>query len=298
MPNMRLKILFFSTIFILCWCSGYLAAHLTTGQFDPLSLLFYRYILTTVVILLIIVKKFKTSIFDELIKAATKTQIVLGLLYHVIYIGCVFYAVRLGLTAGVVAVIFATQPLLTILITHGLERSLPSKYIFLGAMFCIVGTALLANIHSFQELLFYGLPLLVAISGVLAIAIATIIHAKNASGMEVWSTLFIQFLTATLVLTVVVISKSESLYKDIGSSEVLSVLFLVFFTTLGSYFAMNWLLANISPAIYSMLFYLVPPSVLFLEYLIFGVQVSFIQVIGGLLTLIGIYVSLRPSLVN
>lgn len=293
--NSKSKIIVFSIAFIIFWCSGYLAGNLTTGSLDPLSLLFYRYILTTVALFFIVLSIYRLRFFTEIKQYLTVTQATLGILYHVLYIGCVFYAIRLGLSAGVVAVIFAIQPMLTILISHGLERTTPSKFIFLGALLCIVGTALLSNITSVSQLAVLGTPLLVATFGLFSIAVATIIHSKVAIKMNVWPALFIQFLTATAALALVVIFDAEPLYTNIDGYQFLLIIFLVFFTTIGSYLLMNWLLANIKSASYSLLFYLVPPSVIFLECLLFGAQISQLQIAGSVLILVGVYISSRQA---
>jgi len=293
--NSKSKIIIFSIAFIIFWCSGYLAGNLTTGSLDPLSLLFYRYILTTITLFFIVLSLYRRRFFSEIRQYLTFTQALLGILYHVFYIGCVFYAIRLGLSAGVVAVIFAMQPILTILIGHSLERTIPSKLIFLGALLCIVGTAFLSNITSVSQLAVLGTPLLVATLGLFSIAIATVVHAKIAVKMNIWPALFVQFLIATAALTLVVVFGSEPLYKNISGYEFLLIVFLVFFTTIGSYLLINWLLANISSASYSLLFYLVPPSVILLEYLFFGAKISQLQIAGSVLILVGVYISSKQA---
>lgn len=282
-----------SAIFVFCWASGYLAARFTKDLFAPFNLLLVRYVTTVVVLLGIVWWKNGLGIWRAIANEATKIQFALAILYHVIYIGCVFYAVKLGLSAGIAAVILATQPLLTILIECAMKHVVPSGQHLLGGAICIFGTALLAGIGATGDLSAGFLPLTVAGIGVLAISIATSVHARFVHEINLWPSLLFQFTSATVAVTILVGLGVEPLDIRINYYSISVVFLLVFITTIGSYVSMNWLVANIDTDRYSLLFYVVPPFVFIVEFIVFESYISISKVLGFVLVLIGVFISIN-----
>ena len=281
-----------SVAFISCWASGYIAARFTKELFTPFNLLFARYVVTIIALLAIVIWKNGSDTGRAIRREMTTIQVVLGILYHAAYIGGVFYAVKLGLSAGVAAVILATQPLATTMIECGLRRTVPSGRLMSGAAICIAGTAILSGITGVDDLSTDMAPLMVAGLAVLAISVATIVHAKSVQSMDVWPALLVQFMSAALAVALLLISGVEQINITINSYTFVVVLFLVFVTTIGSYVSMNWLIANMETETYSLLFYLVPPTVFFMEFVIFNGTISLKQLLGCVVALFGVYISL------
>jgi len=288
-------VIFISFIFIVCWGSGYIAAVFTKNAFAPFNLLFARYILTTFLLFWILAIKYRTNFGRVLFSAWNKTQLTLGILYHVAYIGCVFYAVKLGLSAGAAAAIFATQPLVTVLIECGLNRRGPGGRVVVGAIVCFAGSLLLSRRTVASDATPEFIPMLIAGIGVLAIAIATVIHTRVVSQMEIWPSLFVQFSAATISIAGLLFIGVEPLDITFNIYNIFSVIFLVFVTTIGSYLTMNWLVANMDPIKYPFLFFIVPPSVFIFEYLLFKNTFSYYQFSGCIIALLGVHISLSSS---
>ncbi len=254
-----------------------------------------RYIVTSVVILGLMCVARRRRVFRDIYDEITIVQIVLGILYHVAYIGCVFYAVKLGLSAGVAAVILSIQPLATILMECVLDRKYPVMSVWAGVAICIAGTLLVANINIFDSMNYSPLPIVIALLGVLSISVATVIHGRFVSKSNLWPSLFVQFSTAAIVIAFLLYAGVEPLKIQFDLYRLIVVLFLVFITTLGSYVAMDWLIRSIHTNTYSLLFYLVPPAVFVMEYLIFGSLIEAIRLLGCFIILVGVYISIKNT---
>jgi drug/metabolite transporter (DMT)-like permease len=278
-----------SAVFVGCWSSGYLAARLVSGMFQPFNLLLLRYLATTAILGFVVLATHKMAPLDKPPSCDWGQQAFLGILYHVVYIGCVFYAVRLGLSAGVAAVAFATQPILTAMLEAVVLRRFPSARISAAAGLCISGVWLLgglalgANDQQF-------LPAGVAGIGVVAISVATLFHSRYLKDQPVLLSLLTQFAAATVCIALLLLAGVEPLNLKLDLYKSTVVLFLVLITTMGSYVAMHWLIANMSASTYSLLFYLVPPTVFAGEYIIFSRSVSALELAGALIMLAGVFI--------
>ena len=99
-------------VFVLLWATGFIGAKLGLPDCEPMTLLTLRYAA-------VLVLMGGIALATRAPWPATPAQWVhigvSGLLIHAVYLGGVFTAIRLGLPAGVTALVVGLQPVLTAL---------------------------------------------------------------------------------------------------------------------------------------------------------------------------------------
>ena len=100
-------------LFVFLWSTGFVGAKYIVPYAEPFTFLMIRYFFAAL-ILFLIAAAFKQPL--KLNKEQFKASFAVGMLLHVIYIGGVFYAVSLGVSAGISAVIVSIQPVLVSLL--------------------------------------------------------------------------------------------------------------------------------------------------------------------------------------
>ena len=96
-------------LFVLIWSTGFIGAKYILPFAEPFVFLSIRYFFATISLLLL------AKALGESLKIswpAIKQSIVVAIFLHVIYIGGVFYAINIGVSAGIAAVIVSLQPIL------------------------------------------------------------------------------------------------------------------------------------------------------------------------------------------
>ena len=113
MPSLRVSVLAVPA-FIFIWASGYVVAKLAATDAEPLSFLLLRYV--GVVLLMLSLALYGRARWPSRNDA---THIaVAGVLIQAVYLGGVWVAIRMGLSAGVAALIVNLQPVLTAVLAH------------------------------------------------------------------------------------------------------------------------------------------------------------------------------------
>lgn len=100
-------------IFTLIWSSGFVVAKFAFADGDPLYFLALRLLLAALILFLV------TLLLRQPIrlnKDDVRASVLIGLSLHALYLGGVWYAVKLGAPAGLSSVITSMQPILVSII--------------------------------------------------------------------------------------------------------------------------------------------------------------------------------------
>ena len=134
-------------LFVFLWSTGFVGAKYIVPYAEPFTFLTIRYFLAAL-ILFAIAYAFKQPL--KLNKDQFKASFAVGILLHVIYIGGVFYAVSLGVSAGISAVIVSIQPVLVSLLAVPLLGERLRWVQVVGLFLGVAGIALLLLPKVFQ----------------------------------------------------------------------------------------------------------------------------------------------------
>ncbi|MFZ6688271.1 DMT family transporter [Undibacterium sp. SXout11W] len=275
-------------VFIFIWASGFVAAKYGLPYAEPLTFLSMRYLGVVILMLtLALVMRAPWPARQEWLPIA-----IAGVLMQAVYLGGIWCAVKLGMPAGMAALIANTQPILTAIMGPIIGERIRGKQ-WLGLAFGIAGVGLVvANKISVVHLSLASVAL--AIMALLAMTSGTIYQKKTCPSFDVRTGQVIQF-GASLLVTIPLALLLETQ----------TVLWTPHF-----FIAMAWSIFILSGVGISVLYvlirhgeatkvtsymYLVPAVTALMAWLMFGEKFTLTAVVGMVIALIGVALVVRPS---
>lgn len=279
---------FFPAIFVLLWASAFVSAVFGLTGAGPFSYLFIRFAIVTVIFsgLVFVLKapKFKK---DDILPS-----LVVGVLMHGFYLGGVFFAVSLGTSAGVSALIASSHPVLTAILSRPLtgERIMPVQWLGIGLGFAGVVAVVWPKLGG-------DLPALGLISCIVAavsLSFATIIQKRFAAHVDLLGGNALQALAATGFFGLLLLFY-EPFYFEMTAPVILSMIWVILFISLGAISILMLLIRKGQMAATSSLFFLVPPVSALLGYLAFDEQYGALGMLGFVLASAGVWLVNRKD---
>lgn len=272
-------------LFVFLWSTGFVGAKFGLPYAEPLSFLFWRFLL--ILLLMTVFALTTRAPWPEDRRQLVHIGIS-GVLLHAIYIGGVFIAISHGLPAGITALIVGMQPLLTACGAGWLlgERVTTRQWLGLGLGFAGV-TLVVANKLGKLPLPSMMIPAIVAL---LAITAGTLYQKRFCSRFDLRSGSVIQFLPS-VVLTGLAACATETMHINWTLEFVLTLLWLVVALSFGAISLLNVLLRSGSAVNVARLFYLTPPTTAVIAWIVFGETLSAFALAGMMLALGGVYLA-------
>ena len=281
-------------IFVLLWSTGFIGAKYILPYAEPFVFLTIRYFFATL-ILVALAKILKESL--KISKAAIKQSMIVAVFLHVIYIGGVFYAVSIDISAGITAVIVSLQPILVSLLAIPLlGENLSYRQVF-GLALGFIGVLFLLSPKLFEGDLSTGFSIFGIISCVLALLGTTggyLLQKKGGADIPFLAGTAVQFATSTIIFAIAAVI-FEPLTVDITLEFVLALTWIVVALSIGSIFLLYYLLRRDSASSVSSLYYLVPPLTALQAYYFFDEKIKGIGLIGMALAALGTLIVTRNS---
>ncbi len=212
-----------------------------------------------------------------------------GALIHIAYLGGVFSAIKMGLPAGITAIIVGFQPILTLLSLKG-SRSHKNIIIAIAGLVGLFLVVTAGNIHHLQWQAQQLVPVFIALIG---ITYGTLYQKRYCSDINMVSLAFLQYIPTFLIFMFIAL-----LYE--GDSEIIwhidlvaSLFWLSIVLSIGAILLMNVLYQKNSSHSAANYFYLAPPLAIIQGSIFFNESITFVSWIGILLILGCIYFSNR-----
>ena len=209
-----------------------------------------------------------------------------GLLMHGIQLSGTHYAQYLGLSAGIVALILASQPLLTAVAARRWmhERLAPRQWT--GVALGLAGVLLVVwhkiDVHEMT------LGALVAVTvGLLGVTAGTLYQRVFCPTVNLYSAAWVQFAASLLVLTPLAFGV-EGARVQWSWALFGAIAFLVIFASIFAVNALHTLMRHGQATKVTSILYLTPIFAVVLEYAIFGVVPSGLTVVGIAVTCAGV----------
>ena len=281
-------------IFVLLWSTGFIGAKYILPYAEPFVFLTIRYFFATL-ILVVLAKILKESL--KISKAAIKQSMIVAVFLHVIYIGGVFYAVSIDISAGITAVIVSLQPILVSLLAIPLLGERLSYRQVFGLALGFIGVLFLLSPKLFEGDLSTGFSTFGIISCVLALLGTTggyLLQKKGGADIPFLAGTAVQFATSTIIFAIAAVI-FEPLTVDITLEFVLALTWIVVALSIGSIFLLYYLLRRDSASSVSSLYYLVPPLTALQAYFFFDEKIKGIGLIGMVLAALGTLIVTRNS---
>lgn len=269
--------------FVIVWGSGYLATKVGIQYAAPFTFLTLRYLAGIACLLpwLLVSRPRWPASRREFFHIC-----VAGLLMHAINLGGSHYAQYLGISAGIVALILATQPLLTAVFAHQVMHQRLRAPQWLGVALGLAGVALVVWHKVDVDAVSWGSLLAVGIS-LTAITVGTLYQRAFCSAVDLRSATLIQFVASLLVLAPLAWTV-EGFVVRWRWPLLFSILFLVVFASILAVNALHLLMRRGHATRVTSLFYLTPIVAVLLEWLMFGVVPGWLGAVGIAVTCAGV----------
>ena len=275
--------------FVLLWNSGFIGAEFGLPYTGPFTLLFWRYLALTFVIFLYLLVNNR---FRWVSSSTIALNMVVGILAHGVWLGCVLIALDHGVPAGIVALVVALQPLTTGAFSGIVVGEHTSLTRWLGLIVGFGGVAITVlsriNFGDAESVFGYLIPL----GSVIAITAASLIQRKmqvssSQHRLPVDLSLFYQSLGTALIFALPAIF-AEKLATEWTPVFVYSMIWLVLGVSLGAYALMWLLIERIDATRVASLFYLGPPVTMVMAWIAFGDTLQITDIIGLLVVFAGV----------
>lgn len=281
-------------LFVFLWSTGFVGAKYIVPYAEPFTFLTIRYVIAAAILIAI------AALLKQPLKL-TRDQVIasvaVGLLLHVIYIGGVFYAVSLGVSAGISAVIVSIQPVLVSILAVPLLGERIRWVQVVGLVLGVAGIALLLLPKVLQG------DYSSATSGV-GIVICVIALLGTSAGYLVQKKLGgdIPFLTGTgmqYAVSAVVFATLSALTEDQrvewSPEFFFGLAWIVLMLSIGSIVLLYEMLRAGSASKVSSLYYLVPPVAAIQAYFLFDEVIPPIGILGMALAGLGVVLVMRQA---
>ena len=278
--------------FVLLWSTGFIVAKFGLPYAPPLTFLMLRCALAVCVLVpMVLIWKAPWPRGAAIYHIAAA-----GLLLQAGYLSGVWCAIKLGMPAGLSALIVGMQPILTAAAAPLIgERVRPRQW--LGLLFGLTGVALVVA----AKIKMVGLsPWAIAfcVFALFSITIGTMYQKRFCPRFDLRTGTVIQFSATALALLPLAIL-FEQLDPTLSTvawtpSFIGALLWSVFALSIGAIFLLFKLLRRSEATQVTSLLYLVPPTTAVMAWVLFGEPLTASMLVGMALTAVGVAMVLRP----
>ena len=284
---------FFPFIFVLLWSSAFITTLPIVLNSDPFSALAFRFFFVAVCFFIYsIVKKIKIKVnFRNLFNSFST-----GILFHGFYLGGVFYSIFVGLPTSIVALIVTLQPILTNILAGYFLNEEVNIYQWIGVILGFTGAVMVIGFDIGSTLPVKGL--IAAVIALIAITTSTIWQKKISNDIPLPVNNMYQAIGALLFHLIIIILIFEDAFIIINLEFLLAMSHQVFLVSLGAFSILMYLIKNNSASKTVSLFFLIPAVTATMAWIFLGENLSLVDVIGFIITSIGVFISTRKQKVH
>jgi drug/metabolite transporter (DMT)-like permease len=284
----RVGSVFLAWYFVIVWGSGFLATKAGLQYAAPFTFLTLRFALG-IALLLPLMWWLKPQWPQSM--AAWCHVVIAGLLMHAIHLSGTHYAQYTAMSAGVVAIIMAAQPLLTAAIAARWLGETPSLLQWLGVAIGLAGVGMIVW-HKLDINAVSAQSLFAVAIGLAALTAGTLYQRKFCAEVDLRAGAMIQFVTCFLVLLPFSFA-AEGARVQWSWTLLLSIGFLVVFASIFAVNALHTLMRRGEATRVSSMLYLPPVVAVALEWALFDVRPTLMTAVGIVITSIGVALAAR-----
>lgn len=274
-------------LFVVLWSTGFIASKIGGDHAEPFTFLVIRFSIAALLLSPLMLAGERPS------PRAARDAAITGALIHSAYIGGVMWALRLGMPAGVVAIIVCLQPLLTSLLAGPLLGERVDLRHWIGIALGLAGAALVlapklalaaeAGVSAAMN----PLALLAALAALLGITLGTLYQKAHGTKGDLPKLAFYQYLGATAVAALLA-WLTETRQVDWSLEMGLALAWLVVVLSLGAIGLLLMMIRASAVSRVTSLFYLVPATTALMAWALFGEQLTPVQSAGMVLVMVAV----------
>jgi drug/metabolite transporter (DMT)-like permease len=283
-------------LFVMLWSTGFIAAKYSMANADPFVFLCLRMTITAIILfvyLWLTKAKLPQNLFEY------RHDMVVGVLFHCCYLGFVFWPIKDGMPAGIVAIIIGIQPILTTALATlyigeslNLRKAVGLLVGFIGVAVVMLGKyGLDLNANGGLEWFYFGLCML----SLAAISVGVFYQKKFCNQSQLLTATMMQYVAAAIATGAFAFIFGESWQVDWTPGFALALTWQVFGLSIGVVVLLMAIIRLGEAVRVSSMFYLVPPLVVVEVHFLFGETLGMLSIVGMLLCIVGVYYVNRPA---
>ncbi|MBU3549262.1 MULTISPECIES: DMT family transporter [unclassified Polynucleobacter] len=268
-------------IFVLIWSTGFVIARMAMPYVEPATFLFWRFagVLAAMAALSLVWRITWPS------RSQIKHIAIAGILLQFGYLMGVWVAVRLGMTAGLVALIVGLQPILTAWFAAWVSEKVTTRQ-WIGLVFGFMGVALVVA----AKVGLLSIPLIsyfLAFAALLSITFGTIYQKKFCPIFDLRAGSTIQF-GVSAILSFFCMYFFETGVMVWNASVIGALLWAIFPISIGSISLLFMMIRKGAATKVTSLLYLTPPTTAAMAWLLFDEPFTLLMAVGLCLTMTGV----------
>ncbi len=282
---MMIKI--FPLIFVLLWSSAFITTKPIIDNSDPFAALAFRFLIVAIgfclfsiyskIDLLVNRKNFIESFFS-------------GVLFHGFYLGGVFFSISKGMPTAIAALIVTLQPILTNALSGPILKEKVSLKQWIGVLLGFTGAVLVLGLDVGSNIPIIGL--IATIIALIAITISTIWQKKLSTNLPLSVSNMYQALGGFTFHLLIIIFFVKP-YIDFSQTFIIAMSHQIFLVSFGAFTILMFLIKKNSASKTVSIFFLVPSTSAFMAWLFLNESLSNLDLLGFLITTIGVYIATR-----
>ena len=277
----------FPILFILLWASAFVTSKAIVFDSSPFAALSLRFGLVSFGFFLFCLFTKNKIILP--IKIFFKASVI-GICFHGLYLGGVFYAIDKNLSVGITAIIVSLQPILTAIFAGPLLKEVVTWKQWLGIILGFIGTLLVIGFDIGESIPI--IALVASIIGLMAITSGTLLQRKIGIDIPLATSNFYQAFSAFIFL-IIVTYLFESPFINFTRDFILSMSWQIIFVSFGAFTILQYLINTGTASRTATLFFLVPPVSVVMAWLFLNEQMNLIDIMGLVIATIGVYIATR-----
>ena len=206
------------------------------------------------------------------------------------YLGGVFYSISIGMPTGIAALIVTLQPVLTNALSGPILGEKVTMKQWVGVFLGFVGAVLVLGLDVGSKIPLIGL--IATIVALIAITSSTIWQKKLSNNLPLSVSNFYQAVGGCFFHLVVIIFFAEP-YIDFTKTFIVAMSHQIFLVSFGAFTILMYLIKNNSASKTVSIFFLIPATSAFMAWLFLNENLTNLDLIGFLITTIGVYIATR-----
>ena len=273
--------------FILLWSSAFITTKPIVDNSDPFSALAFRFFFVALGFYLFSIYSKQSILVNQknLIESLLS-----GVLFHGFYLGGVFYSISIGMPTGIAALIVTLQPILTNTLSGPILGEKVTVKQWIGVFLGFLGAVMVLGIDVGSNIPMLGL--VATIIALVSITASTIWQKKLSNNLPLSVSNFYQAIGGCLFHIVVIIFFSQP-YIDFTETFIIAMGHQIFLVSFGAFTILMFLIKNNSASKTVSIFFLIPTTSAFMAWLFLNENLSSLDLLGFLITTIGVYIATR-----
>ena len=277
----------FPLLFILLWSSAFITTKPIIDNSDPFAALAFRF-------MIVAFGFFLFSIYSKQKIIIQKKNLIesffSGVLFHGFYLGGVFFSISKGMPTGIAALIVTLQPILTNALSGPILNEKVTIKQWIGVLLGFVGAAIVLGFDVGSDIPMIGL--VATIISLIAITTSTIWQKKLSNNLPLSVSNMYQAIGGFTFHLIVIIFFAKP-YIDFTQTFVIAMGHQILLVSFGAFTILMYLIKNNSASKTVSIFFLIPATSAFMAWLFLNENLTNLDLLGFLITTIGVYIATR-----